>query len=55
VVYNRGALMKITINVVGQVEEKSVEKVRSEIDGILSKLFQSYKFNWEMIKGVDEK
>jgi len=47
--------MKIEIKIVGQVEDKNVKEVRGAVDKILTELFASFKFSWEMVKGADEK
>jgi len=44
--------MKIRIEINGQIDEKQNEEIRKEQDKILKRYFQSYKFTWEMSKGL---
>ena len=47
--------MKLTIEIVGAIEEKNTSAIRNEIDKILEKNFQTYKLVWEVVKGVEIK
>jgi hypothetical protein len=44
--------MKVKIEIVGQVE--ATEDLRKETDKILDKYFKSFKFNWELLKGLEK-
>lgn len=44
--------MKVKIEIVGQSED--VSKLRADVEKILEKHFKSFKFNWELIRGLEK-
>jgi len=46
--------MKVKIEINGLVEDKEINNVRGIIDKLLVDKFESFKFNWELVKGLEK-
>ena len=46
--------MKVKIEITGQIDFKDVDKLRQKVDMLLIEFFKSFKFNWELIRGLEK-
>ena len=46
--------MKVKIEIVGQIKEDNLSQLRLDVDVLLKNFFKSFKFNWELIRGLEK-
>ena len=46
--------MKITLEIVGTIDEKHKEAIEKRVGEILNTYFASYKFKWEEVRGIEK-
>ena len=46
--------MKLSINITGQIKEEEMTKIRGAVDKLLQEHFKSFKFTWQLLRGLEK-
>ena len=45
--------MKVTIEIKGMINENNIDELHKDVQNVLKKYFKSFKFGWQILRGLE--